>query len=202
MKTIFTFLRRTVFFVLMIFSLGFFALESEDHIGNKSDEQSLSFEYYVIPESSVNEFSSNKEEFGLFQGSNADSFDEEYWSQQETAVGVFEDVHSRQYIVESFKGENFVLKKELRNKAGEVVGDFWSSSGQYLEGRGVRPYAPSPWPCEDFGDCAEDGVSPYVPNPWPCDELGDCSGDGISSYVPRDYARGGVFHIHRGLYFE
>ena len=183
MKTIYALLRNTVFFVLTIFSLGFFALESEDHIGNKSDEQSISFEYYVFPDSSVDESSDNKEvntekTFDLFEDVTNNS---EYWNQQPTSEEVFEDWTLRQYTF--VDGE-------------EIVDDFRSSSGQYLESKIVRPYTPNPWPCEEIEDCMDDGVSPYVPSPWPCEELGDCAGEFLLPHrLSYDYIKDG-FHEH------
>ncbi len=46
----------------------------------------------------------------------------------------------------------------------------------------ASPYAPFPWPCDEYGDCADKNFlgsknqdSPYAPFPWPCDEYGDCA---------------------------
>ena len=204
MKTIIcAFLRKVIFVVLTIFSFGFLAFESEDHIGNKAEDSSAPLGYYVVSDSSVDEFSSRQEGFESFKEIDADSFEEEYWNPQGAEVDVFGDVLPRQYIVDFFQGEKFVLKKGLRDEAEEGVRDFWSSSNPYLEGKAVRPYSPSPWPCEGFGDCAEDGgTSPYVPNPWPCEELGDCAGDGVRSDAPRVDTKDGVFHTHWSFYFE
>ena len=191
MKTNYALLRRTIFFVLTIFSLGFFTLESEDHIGNKSDEQSISFEYYAFPDSSVDKTSNNQD---IFFGSVGETFDFEgidtnnfeYWNSHLAPTDVFEDWTVRQY--QFVDGE-------------EVVGDFQSSSSQYLEGKMVRPYTPSPWPCEEFEDCKDDGVSPYVPSPWPCEELGDCAEELLRPHrLSYDYTKDGFYkHLPRGF---